>query len=806
VTVAFLLAIAGAVGMLLGDPAPPSAPSSVRPTRIVVREDVDGDGTVGDADPIAAGVVVTDGTRVTRSGPDGVVELPPDWGAWTVVSGSSTHAPGGRMIWRSDGMPSALPVVRWNRELLRFAFFTDPPYPFTRGAERVYASMFRSIADTAPKFDLVVQGGDCWEADFSRCEAEVEKQAGWYLERRAQARLPVVDCVGNHELPLRMPPTSPWSGDPYAAFEKFVGPRRWALRFGRTHLICLDLYRAVGGQAAEEFPAELEQWLLRYAATMGEGDRSVVVSPYNPSRVGKAGDDRFRALGAALQAVHAVGTIVGDAHARYRRPAGTLPPTEVVTAMVGQKYPQSTDQRGVRRGWASCTVSQSGLEVCFRDADLPARIDANFCAGRPHRIEATVYSDRLVTAVRTRPRDGSLAWLEMRVASPEDDPMRWSCDLPANTPEGDWEVAAESDGSPCAVGVCRVRAAGSEELWSLRDWGGDLKRAIPMVDGDSETVRCTASGDAVDVAAAGDPGRVQALCFRRDAWSIHSPIELQAELQSTSGRLGVGAWFRAKSGGKVEWAVSLTTSPSGRVAMVSHDRWGFATGVVGVHEGSPRAVLRLEIGNGEVVGRCGDAVVGHVAIGTALESLPGIFACAQIDGRACRGSIFSAHLRLAAPAVGRPADATVPVLVEREPVEPADAGAVIAFDRGETLVINIPERQRRQGQILAQCSPDAVLCVREDTLDLPEIRKQLAFLPPQACRVEIWRSGGAWFVRIERTVSSLADTESARECFLTYRDELPWTILPIARSKSVPRGIGRLADDFVSDLIPRGVR
>ncbi len=86
------------------------------------------------------------------------------------------------------------------------------------------------------------------------------------------------------------------------------------------------------------------------------------------------------------------------------------------------------------------------------------------------------------------------------------------------------------------------------------------------------------------------------------------------------------------------------------------------------------------------------------------------------------------------------------------------------------------------------------------------MHKQLAFLPPEPCRVELWRDASAWFAWIERSASSLSDTASASECFITYRKELPWSIVPAGRGQDLPMGIGHHDDDFVNDLIPRGVR
>lgn len=305
--------------------------------RGVVFADQDGDGARDAGEAGLAGVVVTDGTRLTRTGPEGAYSL-----AGVTARHVFVVTPGDRSLqdWyrparaRVDFPLAPAPVPsRW-----RFAHLSDPHVGPGGGAR------FRSALEEARGRGVLfaVVSGDLVENAPRADEAASRDLFAAYARGVRSAGLPVRPALGNHDLSGvdRLSARAAVGRRPdwgKARYEMEQGPRYSAFHRGKVHFIVLD---TVGLQDQRYFGhldgAQLE-WIRRELAHVPHGTPVVTVG-HIPLRSGAL------ALGYAAEALARM-VLREDARSSRRhvvgnadRLAGILRPYRWTLALQGHTH------------------------------------------------------------------------------------------------------------------------------------------------------------------------------------------------------------------------------------------------------------------------------------------------------------------------------------------------------------------------------------------------------------------------------------------------------------------------------------
>ncbi|WP_295360879.1 calcineurin-like phosphoesterase family protein [Arenimonas sp.] len=345
----FLLAPLLTAALLAAAPSHALAPAC---NAGVVFEDRDGDGRRDRGDPAIAGVLVSDGERIVRTGHEGRWSLPVQDGRTVFVIKPAgyafpTGADGLPVFWRHvqaapgpglryGGIPAA-PVACHDFPLRREArgkgplqvlVFADPQPKTARDVDyygRGIVAPLVAAAKGRRAADLGLTLGDIVDDDLALYPA---------MNRlTAQLRTPWLHAAGNHDLDF----DAATDEDSLRSFRNTFGPDTFAWEEPQASFIVLDdvIYRPgqspayVGGLRESQFA-----FLEAYLATQ-KRDRRIVIAAHIPF-FDEPGRETFR-------------------RADRERLFALLAPFEKVLLLSGHGHVQRHHRHGPADGWSSAT-------------------------------------------------------------------------------------------------------------------------------------------------------------------------------------------------------------------------------------------------------------------------------------------------------------------------------------------------------------------------------------------------------------------------------------------------------------------
>ncbi len=195
-------------------------------------------GSVSGAGKPLAGVLVSDGCRVVRTGSDGRYELPigPDSGRFVFITTP-------RDYWTDAFFVPLHEAVRRGRadftlrrqpqpDVFRFAFITDMHLENRKVAPAKFTASLREINSLEPQPAFVwAQGDICLQGHSGPV----------YVECLKVLKMPVRNGAGNHEMMLD-------HANPRDRFEELFGPTYYSFDWGPVHCIVLDGNKPLPGQ------------------------------------------------------------------------------------------------------------------------------------------------------------------------------------------------------------------------------------------------------------------------------------------------------------------------------------------------------------------------------------------------------------------------------------------------------------------------------------------------------------------------------------------------------------------------------
>lgn len=418
------------------------APAAAETARGFVYEDINSNAQRDDAEPGIAGVMVSNGREITKTGPDGSYKIAikdadilfviKPTGYMTPVD--EQQLPQFHYIHSPNGTP---PEIK-----LRYPGI-DPTGPLPASIDFGLTSQdedgpFEVIlfADTQPQSDV--------EIDFIRDDivAElVETDAAFavtvgdimfddlalfprYNEVMSQMGVPVYNVPGNHELNFLSP------DDKYSleTYKRLIGPATYAWSFGGVHFIAIDNVDYLGFDAGREEPtyrgngiyegrisADGLAFVENYLANINKGERVVILhhiplrtyqDPEAPNINTTNKKDLFKILsGHTVYAAH------GHTHTtehHYFGPAdgfdGPQPlHSHVLTTVSGSWWSGPNDARGIAmamqrdgtpNGYHIARFDGADMSVRFKPASQPETnqmrimFDSQF-----HQMAAPIFKD-----------------------------------------------------------------------------------------------------------------------------------------------------------------------------------------------------------------------------------------------------------------------------------------------------------------------------------------------------------------------------------------------------------------------------
>ena len=119
-------------------------------------------------------------------------------------------------------------------ESLTFVQYTDPHMGKKTTVETI--AKFRREIEEEIKPDILMITGDL--VNGAKSGSAAKEMFNTYLEEHRQYKIPVYECMGNHDVFHHIPKTEPESEK--GAYQMLIGPTYYSFNYAGVHFVCLD--------------------------------------------------------------------------------------------------------------------------------------------------------------------------------------------------------------------------------------------------------------------------------------------------------------------------------------------------------------------------------------------------------------------------------------------------------------------------------------------------------------------------------------------------------------------------------------
>lgn len=164
---------------------------------------------------------------------------------------------------------------------LRIAHITDVHIGPERDKMEKFAQCLRQIHELEDKPDFIFAGGDCIGDALDKNRGEVEAQwASWHEVIQKECAIPLVNCIGNHDVWGAGDPSDPLYGKAWAKKELKLNERYYSFDSHGWHFIVLDSthIRPDGTWYTAKLDEEQFAWLQSDLKNLPENAKVLVLS------------------------------------------------------------------------------------------------------------------------------------------------------------------------------------------------------------------------------------------------------------------------------------------------------------------------------------------------------------------------------------------------------------------------------------------------------------------------------------------------------------------------------------------------